>query len=183
MKKAEKKKFPLEKQNLNLLVFEKLCYKAKEIVFNTTEYEKTMPYLYVCGLDDELIDLSPIEQIFYVSKDIYSLFDSNFFLNILSQVPIYLEDKTYKVDFLVESYVYNDEEFELTNPVVIELDGYKYHSTKEQRNKDCEKENNLKLAGYHVIRFTGSQVFNEPFECVRSVHKYVLRLIGKGDKS
>lgn len=182
MKKEEKNKSLLENHNPNLAVFEKLCYKAKEIIFNTLEHDRTMQYIYVFGLDEELIELSPIEQIFYVSKDICTFFEGNFYLDILSQVPIYLKDKTYKVDFLVESYTYNGEKVVLENPIVIELDGYNYHSTKEQRNRDCQKENELKLAGYHVMRFTGTQVFNEPFQCLKSVYKYVLRLIGKGDK-
>lgn len=49
-----------------------------------------------------------------------------------------------------------------------------YHSNKEQMNYDYEREQDLQLAGYKIMRFTGSQIFNNPCECVMKVYKYVL---------
>ena len=39
-------------------------------------------------------------------------------------------------------------------------------------NYDYERENELKLAGYDIMRFTGSQVYNNPLECIEKIHKY-----------
>lgn len=43
-------------------------------------------------------------------------------------------------------------------------------------NYDYERETALKLAGYDVLRFTGSQVFNTPFACVEKTYKYAENL-------
>lgn len=60
----------------------------------------------------------------------------------------------YRVDFL---YI---------NEFVIELDGHDFHSGKEQRDRDYERERYLQNAGYEVIRFTGTQVMRNPRNCI-----------------
>lgn len=59
----------------------------------------------------------------------------------------------YKVDFLYGN-------------CVIELDGYDFHKTKEQRDHDYKRERYLQKRGYIVIRFTGTEVFLEARKCV-----------------
>ena len=61
---------------------------------------------------------------------------------------------------------------------MIECDGFEYHSSKQQVNYDYERENDLKLNNYNVMRFTGSQIINEPFKCVKTVYEYLLKQIG-----
>lgn len=181
MKNKKQNKFRFyEKENLNLPVFEKLCDKAKNIVFNALGQYETMQYFVVMDLPDELLDMTPIEQIFYVCKDIYDMYVTHHkgtTLDFLSQEYVKANGKTYKVDFCVETFVNNSDEYYFNKPILIELDGHDYHSTKEQRNRDYERENNLKLAGYHIMRFTGSQVYNEPFSCVEKVYKYANQLV------
>ena len=53
----------------------------------------------------------------------------------------------YRVDFLV------DIDF------IIEIDGYEFHKTKEQRESDYNRERYLMRTGRTVIRFTGTEVF------------------------
>lgn len=52
---------------------------------------------------------------------------------------------------------------------IIELDGHEYHSDKKQVNNDYEREQDLQTAGYKVIRFTGSQVYNKPYSCIEKL--------------
>lgn len=181
MKNKKQNKFRFyEKENNNVAVFEKLCDKAKHLVFNALGQYETMQYFLVLDLPDELIESTPIEQIFYVTKDVYDLIITHrgeLTLNFSSQEYIKAKNKTYRVDFYVDSFVVQNEEYIFNKPIIIELDGHDYHSTKEQRNYDYDRENNLKLAGYHIIRFTGSQVFNEPFSCVEKVYEYAKQLI------
>lgn len=64
----------------------------------------------------------------------------------------------YKVDFVYES-------------CAIEIDGYDYHKTKEQREYDYNRERYLLKNGYTPIRFTGTEVFLDPDKCVREMHE------------
>lgn len=49
--------------------------------------------------------------------------------------------------------------------VAIEIDGHDYHKTKDQRTKDAERQRSLEKDGWRVIRFTGTEVFNNPRKC------------------
>jgi len=51
----------------------------------------------------------------------------------------------YRVDFLLWD-------------VIIELDGYAYHSKKKQRQHDTTRDRYLTTAGYRILRFTGTDV-------------------------
>jgi very-short-patch-repair endonuclease len=64
----------------------------------------------------------------------------------------------YRVDFLVRH-----------KRVIIELYGYQWHSTKEKLTQDAERERVLQQQGYHVVRFTGSEVHKNAQKCVRDV--------------
>lgn len=136
-------------------------------------------------------NISPIEQIFYTAYQIYilnGLMDvgnaatdiiaklpttaRNLFCGQLkSQIKIEYKGKTYYPDFILDFSEKNEDDVQLYPTLknlkyIIELDGKEYHSTKEQMNHDYEREQNLQELGYKVIRFTGSQVYREPFTCV-----------------
>jgi len=64
----------------------------------------------------------------------------------------------YRVDFLVRP-----------KKVIIELYGYQWHSTKEKLTQDAKRERDLQRQGYHVVRFTGSEVHGNVQKCVRDV--------------
>ena len=49
--------------------------------------------------------------------------------------------------------------------VVIEIDGYEAHKTKEQREKDYKRERYLQKKGMTVVRFTGTEIFLSPELC------------------
>lgn len=51
--------------------------------------------------------------------------------------------------------------------LIVEVDGHEFHSTKEQRQADCVRDQDLMLAGYRVVRFTGSQVWADAQACAR----------------
>jgi len=61
----------------------------------------------------------------------------------------------YRVDFAIPG-----------NKTVVEIDGHEFHKTKEQRTHDARRERYLEMAGWRVIRFTGTEVFEDPFTCV-----------------
>lgn len=48
----------------------------------------------------------------------------------------------------------------------VELDGHDFHErTKEQAKRDKSRDRELQASGWVVLRFTGSEVFNDPYEC------------------
>lgn len=71
----------------------------------------------------------------------------------------------YKADFLIwfsrKKYVHG---------VVVECDGHDFHErTKEQAGRDKRRDREILAAGYPVVRFTGSEIFKDPFACAQQV--------------
>lgn len=163
--------------NYNYYVFNGLCDKAKELVIDAVSEEKTFQFLYTCGLDEQLLDMTPIEQIFYLASQIYAerLCDKNYDgirLYFEPQVRLSVGTKKYVVDFLVsEIDTVNGCEY-FYRKIIIETDGKNWHSSKSQMNYDYKREIELKLAGYDIFRFTGSQVYNNPFGCIEQIYNY-----------
>lgn len=164
----------LEENNEDYKLFGNLCDRAKQIIINALKQDGGLYYLYVWGLDEELLTMSPIEQIFYIAYGLYDLggFENEFKIFATPQSYIKTKDKTYRADFLVETIIDGNEEKYLKKPLIIELDGYDYHSSKQQISYDYERENKLKICGYDVMRFTGSQVYNHPMRCIEKVYEY-----------
>lgn len=65
---------------------------------------------------------------------------------------------SYRADFLVRD-----------TDILIECDGYDYHKTKEQMALDYERERFFVKNGYRVIRFTGTEINNDPEQCCREI--------------
>ena len=150
--------------------FLSLCYKAQHITFENLMRGN---YMACWAIDNqELPKLTPIEQIFYVQSSI-TAYNNNFAFNLIPQQKIQNGNKCYIVDFLINSVYFRDNLVKLNKPLVIELDGKDYHSSTKQMNYDYARENDLKLLGYDIIRFTGSQIYNDTENCVKKVAKYL----------
>jgi very-short-patch-repair endonuclease len=74
----------------------------------------------------------------------------------LTLIPQHKEAR-YKLDFL---YIEGDIKF------AIELDGSRYHSTREQMTRDYVRQRYLQSLGYEVIRFTGKEIKQDVGKCV-----------------
>ena len=54
--------------------------------------------------------------------------------------------------------------------LIIECDGHDYHErTKEQARKDKSRDRKLQSLGFPVYRYTGSELFQDPFACAAQV--------------
>jgi very-short-patch-repair endonuclease len=83
------------------------------------------------------------------------------------QAPIQIGDKSYRADFLLS----DSERPDLK--IVVETDGHDFHErTKEQAARDKQRDRAMAIAGYHVLRFTGSEVFKNPAKCVEDVKTF-----------
>ena len=71
--------------------------------------------------------------------------------------------------------------------LVVEVDGF-YHLSSKQQARDLEKDSQLRAAGYHVLRFTNAQVYQEGSKCVQEIkqliaeHNHKLKEAGKLEK-
>ena len=60
----------------------------------------------------------------------------------------------------------------------IECDGHDFHEkTKEQVTRDRKRERELIEDGYTVIRFSGTEIYNDPFKCASQVFKIIFNYI------
>lgn len=169
--------------------FNKMCDRAKSLIFgylyappkNTGIHD----YFAAYGFPD-VNSLTPIEQIFYMAYIIYVSdfceavkYDEKILSfplvlqeEIMPLKDIYYNGKKYIVDFVIDlsrkttdgkNYVYPAL---YKQKYAIELDGYEFHTSKPQIEKDYERENNLRELGFTVIRFTGGQIYKNPLLCI-----------------
>jgi very-short-patch-repair endonuclease len=93
--------------------------------------------------------LNELEQKFY---DAYIYDNSDEFIKPQAVIGIYV------VDFLISP-----------PGIVVEIDGYEYHKTKEQRERDYNRERYFLKNGYIHVRFTGTEVFLDVDRCVHEL--------------
>lgn len=89
---------------------------------------------------------SPLEQMFYELA----------FLDL----HIYPQHKVgrYSLDFALPE-----------KKIAIEIDGHEYHKTKYQRTHDAQRDRWLFGQGWHVLRFTGTEIYQSLDKCISEV--------------
>lgn len=79
----------------------------------------------------------------------------------------------YRVDFLIVM-VKNGTRF------VVECDGHDFHEkTKEQAAKDKSRERKLLKMGYKVVRFSGSEIYQNPKKCANEFEDLIIEELKK----
>lgn len=109
------------------------------------------------GIEADILNskLTPIEKVMYA---ILSRISYNFMQDYLQDFNIYIQTQqkidNYTVDFLVTSDFSNEK-------IIIECDGHDFHEkTKEQAQHDKERDRFLTSKGYIILRYTGSEIYN-----------------------
>ena len=75
----------------------------------------------------------------------------------------------YRVDILL-TYAMTVNSVTKWKKAVVECDGHDFHDrTKEQAKKDRARDRWLQSKGYQVYRFTGSEIWQDCFECAREI--------------
>ena len=59
--------------------------------------------------------------------------------------------------------------------VAIERDGHEFPKTKQQRTRDAQRDRFVSEEGWTILRFTGSEVFQDADECIKQVKRIVER--------
>lgn len=106
-------------------------------------------------------ELTPIENLLYAClKKKVDMKKNKIYINPQAVI------EKYRVDFMV-GYDIDD----INNALVIECDGFEYHSTKKQMAADNKRERRIREIGYDVIRFSGTEIYNDVEMCVNEIFK------------
>lgn len=108
---------------------------------------------------------SPIEQLLYCALVMrQKSLGSSMPLKVAPQH--WLRDKDgqnrYRIDFMIEH--------ETTGvKIAVECDGFAYHETREAAARDKARDRFIQAAGVPVLRFTGSEIWAQPYTCAREI--------------
>ena len=146
------------------------------IYFMALENEDSMRIFVTCiGLPENCE--SPIEQILWIALNFCALNSNNWYM-FEEQAEVEANGNKYRLDFLYEEdYMDN-----VDNPLhlAIECDGHEFHEkTKEQVEKRNKRDMDLKLAGYDILHYSGSQIYKNPIKCALEILDYIDKKIGE----
>lgn len=153
-----------------------------EILKLLTEKEREIINIELCdaelGIMSAIMDCeSPIERLLAIGMHSMGLcFMDNFYPGILiggiyPQYEIIACDITYRVDFYISTLYQNQTEHNF----IIECDGHDFHEkTKQQAQRDRQRERNFTSSGYTVIRFTGSEIYQNPYKCAKEIVRIIV---------
>jgi very-short-patch-repair endonuclease len=79
----------------------------------------------------------------------------------------------YKIDLAVFCQAFSGDEIR----VAIECDGHDFHKTKEQLKRDRKRERVLQINGWHVLRFTGTEIWKDAELCASDVGDFIFELL------
>lgn len=92
--------------------------------------------------------------------------------------------EAFRVDFVLSAWtfgtIYSRHNHIQTTPhwrhLVIECDGHNFHErTKEQAAKDRSRDRELTNLGYEVYRFTGSEIWTDPWDCADQLYAWAIK--------
>ncbi|MGG3920984.1 DUF559 domain-containing protein [Geobacillus thermodenitrificans] len=128
---------------------------------------------------------SPIEQLLLVhllrwyeyASGEFRYFDTDANVRLFTQKEVEYRGNKYRIDIVIEVDFMGK-----TYRFAIECDGHEFHEkTKEQALRDKRRERNLMSLGFHVIRFTGSEIWNSPSKVAWEVVELIKKVTGYSD--
>lgn len=116
---------------------------------------------------------SPVEQLFLLAANEkanapkWSLFKNGVLseqILVTPQYPVNIKNHHYRVDFGISYYSGHTNKY---STIFVEIDGHDFHErTKEQVTHDKQRERLLVNKCDSLIRFTGSEIYKDPYGCV-----------------
>ena len=135
---------------------------------------------------DEVIT-SPIEKMLYIAikqARFLSLVGDplmDYQLDINAQPEIKIDKKIYRPDFhlvMTQAIKIEGIQYVRSYECYIECDGHNYHErTKEQAKNDRTKDRNFMKEGLQLIRYTGSEIYNDAFSCAMEIENFMFKNI------
>ena len=65
--------------------------------------------------------------------------------------------------------------------VIVECDGYKYHSNREKFERDRKRDRALQALGYNVFRFSGSEINQDPHSAADELARFLIKRAAVAD--
>lgn len=143
------------------------------------------------GFDGEMLDRikSPIEQIFFIAilsivHEKYLYHTLGISIEVINQQDISVSGYNYIPDFSFRIYLseidkelnfYSDDD-NFISSVFVECDGKDFHQkTNVQISNGNRKSNNMQVSGRTILKFSGSDIFNYPYECAESTYCAIIK--------
>jgi len=129
---------------------------------------------------------TPIERLFFKALCLHGTLETTFlnlkigFDNLAPFSDLGIEGQHdidgWRVDFLFRVV----SEHGVVSHLVVECDGHDYHErTKEQAQRDRERDRRMQEKGYTIYRFTGSELHRDAFGCARQVYRWAHNAVWK----
>lgn len=117
----------------------------------------------------EAYQLAKDEYIFYHVLGFYDAF----FLMPQAKFPnIKVAESSIRADAYI--YIPSNEKFNL----IVECDGYQFHSNKKSFISDRKRDRVLRSCGYDVLRFSGTEIYNDPVSISIELFDYLQKVSG-----
>lgn len=152
--------------------------KVKELL---EEYKSDLEY----ELEIDEVITSPIEKMLYIAikrAQYLSLIGDplmNYQLDINPQPEIKIDKKSYRPDFLLtmsQAVKIENIQYVRSYECYIECDGHNYHErTKAQAKNDRTKDRDFMKEGLQLIRYTGSEIYNDAFSCAMEIENFMFK--------
>jgi len=161
--RADKDYYKYTLENLEKLPHPILSKRWRRIVFIPTTLKKLKQAEEI----NDLYHTSPIEE------EMYTHFRKE---NIQVERQLFVNEgrKIYCLDFGILCK---------EGKIDVECDGSAYHSSKKDVAKDRDRNNELTSYGWSVLRFTGSEIIQNPEECIKKVKRTIETLNGVDNKA
>lgn len=128
---------------------------------------------------------SPIERMFITAFDILDVAESTDYMvphceqptpNTFSfmQIETQAEIGKYRCDFRLTLSEHSARNGIDRVTVIVECDGHDFHEkTKEQVARDKKRDRAIMTVGVPLLRFTGSEIYADPFKCAKEVADFM----------
>jgi len=120
---------------------------------------------------------SPIEKVLSV----HLLHQCNAYEKVFDGIALHAQygvsanGNNYRADFMV-----NCIHKQAIVKVAVECDGHDFHEkTKRQAARDKKRDRDFHLAGISVLRFTGSEIWENPNRCAKDVFKFLVEEVSR----
>lgn len=156
-------------------------------IIQTTALYRTREHLHgeAYGIEDLMEHCeSPIERALLAAVLITADFEVNFFqlpFEMFTRPAFHIhpqfEIEKFRIDFQFTLQLWDHSAKTLTKfySVLVECDGHDFHErTKEQARRDRAKDRFFQHSGLPLLRFTGSEIYKDPFKCANEIHRFLV---------
>ena len=85
----------------------------------------------------------------------------------------------YRADIVVCRFEYRSEQADRTPLIIVECDGHDFHErTKDQAKRDKSRDRFFQEEGHCVLRFTGSEIWQDAWGCASQINRFLSRKLG-----